>query len=414
MENNIKKSFFWNTLGSGFAAINSLFFLIIVTRINGTKIAGIFTLCYATACLIYIIAVYSGRTYQVTEIDNKISDNDYIISRIVTCFMALLCTVIFALINHYHGIKIYVLFLLCLLRTLEALSDVFHGVLQKNSRLDLVGKSLFMRSLLNILLFLVIDYILKDLVIACLAMVLSNVLVLLFYDIRLSNRYRSKNKKIRFVNLKTIFLAGFYTFGFTFLSNYLINIPRYSIDHYLTESYQTIFGIIVMPGTFIILVSQFIIQPFIMKLKNLHELKKNKEYNSLVNKILISILLIGVLFIIGAYIFGIHILEFMYGINLKKYLISLLIVLTGTISYALCTVISASLVVLRKTKIQLIIYVISLVSGILISYLLVKMYSFIGGVFSYLIIMMILTALYIIYYLVVIKNKKNWDVITND
>ena len=30
MENNIKKSFFWNTLGSGFAAINSLFFLIIV------------------------------------------------------------------------------------------------------------------------------------------------------------------------------------------------------------------------------------------------------------------------------------------------------------------------------------------------------------------------------------------------
>ena len=66
-----KKNFLWNTIGSGFNSFNSLFFMIIVTRINGIKDAGIFSLCFATASMLYIIAIYSGRTYQITETDKK-------------------------------------------------------------------------------------------------------------------------------------------------------------------------------------------------------------------------------------------------------------------------------------------------------------------------------------------------------
>ena len=63
MKNKIEKEFIWNMIGSGFAAFNSLFFMIIVTRINGIKEAGVFTLCYTTASILYIIAIYSGRKY---------------------------------------------------------------------------------------------------------------------------------------------------------------------------------------------------------------------------------------------------------------------------------------------------------------------------------------------------------------
>ncbi|MDD3304941.1 MAG: hypothetical protein PHT75_02290 [Bacilli bacterium] len=41
--NNIKKDYFWNTLGTIFYAFNSLIFLVIVTRINGLEIAGYFS-----------------------------------------------------------------------------------------------------------------------------------------------------------------------------------------------------------------------------------------------------------------------------------------------------------------------------------------------------------------------------------
>lgn len=406
MKSNMKKNFFWNTLGSGLAAFNSLLFMIIVTRINGSKIAGIFTLCYATACLMFIVALYCGRTYQVTETDDKITDSEYIINRIISCVFAILCTFAFGIINGYSGIKFYVLILLCLLRILEAFSDVFHGIFQKNSRLDLVGKSLTIRSLLNVFLFFIVDYLTNNIILSCLSMVIINILVLFLFDILFSKKYISIEHKIEHINVKKIFILGFFTFGFTFLSNFLINIPRYSIDMFLDEKYQTIFGIIVMPGTFIILISQFIIQPFIMHLKKYRDLGETKKYNSLVYRIIVSILIIGLLFVLGAYFFGIRILEFMYGLHLEKYLFSLIITIIGTILYTISVVLSNSLIVLRKTKIQLFIFSLVSLVGFLISRLLVKMYSFNGGVYSYLFIMIFLVSLYIIYYFYIVKIKK--------
>ena len=55
------KNFIWNILGTGFNSFNSLFFLIIVTRINGVVEAGIYSIAYATALILYTVALYSGR-----------------------------------------------------------------------------------------------------------------------------------------------------------------------------------------------------------------------------------------------------------------------------------------------------------------------------------------------------------------
>ena len=77
---NFNKNFLWNIVGTTFNAFNSLFFLIIVTRINGTNDAGIFTLAYSTACILYVIGVYAGRIFQVTEREN-INNKEYIVNR---------------------------------------------------------------------------------------------------------------------------------------------------------------------------------------------------------------------------------------------------------------------------------------------------------------------------------------------
>ncbi len=50
MERNkqFRKNFIWNTLGTGFNAFNSLFFMIIATRVNGVSQAGIFSIAFST------------------------------------------------------------------------------------------------------------------------------------------------------------------------------------------------------------------------------------------------------------------------------------------------------------------------------------------------------------------------------
>ena len=135
MKNDLKKAYFWNTIGSGLNAFNSFFFLIIVTRINGLHDAGIFTFSFATACMLYAIAIYSGRTYQVTENEKDITDNEYILNRIVCSIIMIIISILFVIINGYTKTKLIVFILLCIFKCTEALSDVFHGILQKNNRL---------------------------------------------------------------------------------------------------------------------------------------------------------------------------------------------------------------------------------------------------------------------------------------
>lgn len=87
------KDFLWNSIGTGLNSFNSLFFMIIITRINGQIEAGIYSIGVAIALIIFTIALYSGRLCQVTDIENKITDKEYIVNRTITSLFALLLAI---------------------------------------------------------------------------------------------------------------------------------------------------------------------------------------------------------------------------------------------------------------------------------------------------------------------------------
>lgn len=129
------KNVIWNIIGATTNALNSLIFAVIVTRINGTNDAGIFTYSFATACLLYMIGVYAGRTFQVTDISNENSDTDYIYNRIVTCIIMILVSIGFVLIKGYDIYKCIIFVTLCFFKCIEAFSEVLYGIIQKNGEL---------------------------------------------------------------------------------------------------------------------------------------------------------------------------------------------------------------------------------------------------------------------------------------
>lgn len=409
MDNNLKKSFLWNTVGSGLNSCNSLLFLVVVTRLNGLINAGIFTLSFATACMFYVIATYSGRTYQVTETDDKINDNDFICHRIIAALIMIIISIIFGIVSQYTGIKMIIFMLLCTLKAIEAICDVFHGIIQKNNRLDIVGKSLFLRSILNILIFVIIDKLSNNLILSTISLIVVDIAVLFFVDIRYSLKYQEKSSKINYQAVYKIFILGFFTFGFSFIANYLVNAPRYAIDSIMSEEYQTIFGIVVMPATIIMLINQFIIQPLITTLKDSYSDKDKKTFLNLIYKIIGVTIITGLVSIILAYFLGIPVLNLLYGIKLDTYLYSLLAILLGATLYTISNVLSNGLIILRKTKIQLAIYLITSIFAFTISYRLVNMYGFDGAIYSYVSTMAVLLMLYIIYFIIVVSKKNIWE-----
>ena len=392
-----KKNFIWNTLGAGFNAFNSLFFMIIATRVNGVDDAGVFTIAFSTACILYAIGLYAGRVYQVTELNKNITDKDFIINRLITCFSMIIFLILFCVVRNYDIEKSIIFLLLTIYKALEAFSDVVYGVLQKNDKLDIVGKSLFGKSLISIILFLVIDILTKNMIISIISMIIACILIIIFYDFRKTYSYIDLKIKIDWHNVLNILKKGFFVFAISFLGMYVVNAPKYSIDSFLTNDYQTIFGIIVMPATIMSLIAQFLIHPYLNKILEFYKTKNLKGLEKVLLKIIGIIILFGIIATILGYVIGTQVLGLIYGLDLSMYKVSLAIIIISATLYTIGTVCSSILTTVRETFSQFIIYLGVSIFAFIISAILTKFLGINGSIIAYFFIMTSQCLAYFIY-----------------
>lgn len=377
------KNFIWNSLGTGFNAFNSLFFLIIVTRVNDLQTAGIFSIAYATATILYTLAMYSGRLFQVTDIEEKIKDKDYIATRALTCLLMIIGATIFLGIKRYSAFKTTIFALLAIFKGLEAFSDILYGIMQKNGVLYKSGQSLFAKGLVGIIVFLVVDYLTKDLRLACIGVIIVNLLILIVYDFLIVTKKLIKPEfKVNKENIKIILKSEFFVFANSFAGIYILNAPKYAIDTYLTEDIQAIYGYIMMPATVMILFTQFIVMPFMGKLKDLYAESKLKEMTSLTFKIKIVVVAFGAFAVLCAFLIGPEFLGLVYGLDLTLYRMNLCVIIGSYIFYAISYINLVTLTTIRHTFIQFTIYIISMVIAFVGSHILVSRFQINGATFS--------------------------------
>lgn len=401
------KNFIWNTIGSTLNAFNSLFFLIVVTRINGLEEAGIFTLAFSTGCILYVIGIYAGRVYQVTEKNKNITDKDFIVNRIISCFIMIIALLFFVAINKYDFHKMIIFIIIIIYRACDSFSEVLFGILQKNDKLDIVGKSFTIKSLVSLLVFIIIDLITKNLVLATISIPIVWILVIVSYDrAKLKGIYNNKqkcNKK----NVIEIFIKGFFTFAITFLGLYLANAQKYSIDIYETENIQALFGIIIMPASVMVLASQFLIHPYLNNIASLVKENAIDKIKKIGNKINIELAIFGIVSIVLAYFLGMPILKLVYGVDLGENKINLCLIILGGILYSIGYIQSVILISLRYTGSQLIIYAVLSIFTLIISNTLTKSNQINGAVLAYVITMLIYCLIYIAVINIFYKKKMN-------
>lgn len=398
-----KKNVLWNMIGTTFNAFNSLFFMMIVTRINGLKSSGVFTLAFSLACLLCLIGGYEGRVYQVTDVKNEYSDVEYIVHRIITCVIMMVIVIFYCFIMKYDIYKFIVTLALCLMKCFEVFSDVFYGVLQKDDKLYIVGISLFLKSVFSVVAFIAFDLITKNLLISCLVLDLVWLILFLVYDLPKSKSIIQKDS-YSFSNVLRLFKTGFFSFAILFLSVYLVNAQKYALDGVVEESLQAIFGMILMPATIISLAGQYLLQPILNTMANLYSNGEKKEFNKIVFKALLLIVAFGVVCVIGAYILGIPALNILYSVNIVDYKLHLLIIIFGAILYSMSTLLSAALTTVRYTFVQFIVFSISSVIAFVISRILIGQFSIYGAAIAYLITMACQFILYVIIYFVIMKK----------
>lgn len=402
----LRKNFLWNLIGSTIAAFNSLFFMMIITRVNGIDDAGIFTFAFSAACVFYVIGVYSGRTFQITDRDKAYTDSDYFHTKFFTCLAMLLVSVIFCIARGYDITKFAVFMFLIFYKVLEAFSESTYAVIQKDESLHQVGKSFTIKAILSLAVFLVADLVTHDLVLASATIFLANLVVIIIYDLPRLRATSFHFTKINYHKVWGLLKRGFFAFGFTFLNLYIVQAAKFAIDVSASEDIQTYYGIVAMPATMLALFGNYIIQPFLTKLKK-YLATDIRLFIRLTTQIGVMVIIFGALSLTAAWLLGIPVLQLLYGIELPGCLVPLLLIITGGIFNTLVLVLSTALTTMQRTLGQFIAYALTAILALLISGVLVANLGLFGAALSYLICMFVLLIRYIILFTICINKKRS-------
>lgn len=405
----LAKDFIWNTLGTGLNSFNSLFYLIIVTWVNGINDAGIFSIAYSTGLILYTIGLYSGRLCQVTDTENKIKDKDYIVNRVITCILMIVLGFGFLCIKQYETYKTTVFILVFFFKATESFAEIFYGIMQKNNLLYRVGQSLTIKSGVGVLSFLIINVCTHSLILASASMIIINVIMIITFDFIFVSKKLIDKSKPNMKNVWTIFKSEFFVFANSFLGIYLLNAPKYAIDSYLTEDLQAIYGYIVMPGTVMILFAQFIVLPFLNKLKELYAVRDWENFKQIVKKVKLCVIAFGIFAVLAAYFLGPEVLGIIYGENLKAYRIDLAIIIGSYIFYSISYVNLVVLTTMRKTLSQFIVYVITALIALVGSNLYVKSFGVHGGAMSCATTLILQFVMYSVLNIVILKRVQKLE-----
>ena len=408
MDTTIKKSeFIWNTIGSIFASLLSVVLLFVITRVNGVDDAGMFSIAFSSATILYTIADSQVRVFQVTDTDRKYGFGVYLSVRNILSLLMLIAGVIFVFVSRYDWQKALVCLGLVVFRMIDALSETYQGEFQLDGRLDIGGKSVFYRMLVSLVIFGVVDIVSKNLLVSIFCMCLTNFIIWIAYDRRLVKRYNTERSSKNMQEIKEVIYACFPLFVSMFLNNYIINAPKYAIDKYMTYEMQTYFNIIYLPTFVINLMSIFVLKPMLKTMGIMWNTDQKKKFAGILGKMILAILLLTIVAEVVGYFIGIPILSWIYGVNLKPYKIELLILIVSGGLSAITVALLYALSTMRCQGKSSLAYIAAAVSGVILPYYMVSRWGILGASVSSVGIMAILSMGLLGIFLGELRTKKS-------
>lgn len=408
------KNFIWNMAGSISSALISVVLLMIVSRFLSTSDSDVYAYAYSVGNLLVVIGLFQVRNFQATDIGEKYSFSNYFLARFLTSVLMIITTIFFLLFMNFDKNKSQVIFFVTIYRLSDAISDLFQGLFQQRERLDIAGKSLTYRNLLIFFIFTLSIHLTGDLLCSLKLVCIISYAFVFFFDMRISHSFEKiivteifqKNEFLRVIQLLKesfpLFLNGF-------LIIYIYNQPKYSLDFLgsvgkIQVGAQTIFNILFMPA-FVMNLMMLFFRPLIteMAVYILHD--QLSHFKNLQKRLFLCLGILSLLVILGSSLFGISILEILYGEDLQNYWLTLLIIMIGGAVGSFATAIDNILTAMRRQKYLVIPYGGAFIVSQIITNTLVENLEILGASLSFLITMNV-WLLISIFIFQVLKYKK--------
>ena len=442
MNNNVHNkneagNYIWNAIGGMLNAGQSVFVLIIVTRVCGLEAAGLYSIAFATGNLFMYLGNYGVRNYQVSDVDEKFPFRSYVLHRLLTVALMLLAAAVYCtyslLRGAYSPAKTMTVAAMCLLKAIDCLEEVLEGRLHQRGRLDLAGKMMTVRLLVSIGGMLAVLVATGNLLTATnAAIILAAAAVILMAaacrrtllplqpapelvaDVGNAGAAPGAAAKNRGAatspaaatsaavsaacrgalrDAAVLMRVCFPVCAANFLSFYLINAPKYAIDAAMSETAQAQYNFIAMPVFVIQLLGMFVYQPVLVRMTLSWNRADKKGFLRDFLRITAGLLIIAALCLGGAYVLGIPVLSALYATDLSALKPELLLILTGGVFLAMNGFYSAVLTLMREQNRIPVMYLAGAVLSLILTPRFVGISGIMGAVISFVLIMAIVCAL---------------------
>ncbi len=406
----LKRNLIYNTVGNViyFACqwLVTGFFIKVLSPLGAGELnAGYLATAMTVTNIFLTLASYGMRTYQVSDVDERYSSGDYIMSRVITVTAAIALCFLYSVIVGYAGVQLWCIFLFLLYKLLEAVTDVFHGFCQKHERMDIIGISYAVRGILSLVVFCVLFKATGNLNLTLGAMVLLCYAFSAGYDVINTKRFYLPVKPTDRSSVWRLLYECLPLAVYVFLNTTTASIPKLFFERMAGTEAMGIYGLVNSPVLILQVGVAFLFAPFITTFANKLKDRDYKGFIRLSAFITLGVFAVGLVGLGGVLLIGKWGLSFLYGSEIAAHSALLVPMVVCTVFTSLALFYCMLLTVLREMKGLILSTLFGIVVSLAISVPFISGFSFFGVTYAT-IIALVVECVALAYFGITSLNKK--------
>lgn len=403
----IMRSTFWNLISSVINAAYSAILMFFIGRFIGMDEVGIFSLASAYAYQCQAIGAFGVRNVQASDVKKEYSFNDYFSLRILSSIAMAMLMFYYAFFQGYSYEKVAIVFIFCVFKGIEAVEDLYHGEYHRFNRLDIGSILQTTRFLISLSTFILLLLFTKDLIVSFGASTILSIIICYIQNALLIKHFVINKIKSHSGNVKQLFLICLPVCISNYISAYIVNLPKYSIDKVANDTMQSTYGILILPVVTINLLSTVIYRPVINTISKNYYNRDFRAFFKDIRKQIIIICALTSIVVLGGYGIGLKLLEIIYGAKLIPYMLPFIIMLIGGGINTMASFFTVILTVQRAQNMLLVVYVMTAIIGFFISDPLISRCGMLGTAYVYLIVSSCMT---LSFFILIIRSYRQYKV----
>ncbi len=343
-----KENTLWNAFGCLFyLGCQWLITVLVVLLSSGYDNSGILAYAMSIGNMFASVSLYKIRTFQVSDINNRFSPNNYIALRLFTVAVSFIASGVYLVATTNNTDMIIATLLYLVFKADETFSDVLYGIEQKNQRMDYIGKSQIIRGFVSLIGFVVPLTLTGSLPFAIMGMCTLCMMVTLFFDIPHAKLFGSVTPRINKQSLVSLLKACLLPTVANLFATSIVSVARQQYGILQGETLLGIYASIATPAVLIQAATNYLYSPLIGQLASSLYNRGISAYKRSYLKVLTLLIICMGILVAGLSVVGAPLLTMVYGESIASYTWLFPYVLMATTSIGVLLYVNDSLLILR-------------------------------------------------------------------